>query len=79
MKVIKQGDLRRAAPWWTKIQAKCERCGAVFQLEESDSGSVRTWDDQRDGQGAEVNCPTCSHLVYLYPKYVPTATDYYDR
>lgn len=69
MKIIQPGSLERAAPWWMKVRIECRRCGAVFKLDETDR--PRTWDDQRDGQGGQIACPTCKDTVNFYPATGP--------
>lgn len=64
MRVIKQGEL--PVEWWLRQEWICHRCGCVFRPEEGDP--VSHGDDQRDGEWAATNCPTCGEPVTTSPR-----------
>ena len=49
--------------WWAGKRGTCSTCGTEVELEEADR--PRTSSDQRDGDWAEVSCPTCDRAIYI--------------
>ena len=68
MKIITEGDPRKALPWWTRVVWKCTRCGFSAEFDETDAIRVKVHYGQRDDlEGASATCPTCGKAIFVYP------------
>jgi hypothetical protein len=66
VKTLKPGNLDLAKPWYLRATFRCGHCLGEFRPETEEE--VEAWDDQRDGQGAAIVCPTCGERIYRRPE-----------
>ena len=66
VQIIKQGDLALTKPWYCRVTWECTKCLCQWTTDESDT--VKAHSDQREGDWAEMPCPTCGERTIVYPR-----------
>lgn len=71
MKIIKQGIVRKKEEWCIGLHLKCDKCYALFEIEQEDVDSqlVKIFREKRiiyTAEWIECNCPTCNNIITVH-------------